>query len=62
MAFGALKADPERAGEGSRSLPDPFNQQGKARLAPVGREVIFGSVTYYMVHSDRPDSPDGSAP
>jgi hypothetical protein len=23
-----------------------FNQQGKARLAPVGREVIFGSGTY----------------
>jgi len=62
LAVGAHEPDPERAGEGSRSLPDPFNQQGKARLAPVGREVIFGSVTYYMVHSDRPDSPDGSAP
>jgi hypothetical protein len=29
-----------------RSLPAPFNQQGKARLAPVGREVIFGTYTY----------------
>jgi hypothetical protein len=28
------------------SLPVPSNQKGKARLAPVGREVIFGSCTY----------------
>ena len=27
-------------------MPAPFNQQGKARLASVGREVIFGSGTY----------------
>lgn len=27
-------------------MPAPFDQQGKARLAPVGREVIFGSDIY----------------
>src|ERR687897_3711997 len=31
-----------------------------ARVAPVGREVIFGAVTYHMAHSNQPDSPDGS--
>jgi hypothetical protein len=33
-------------GRDIRSLPTPFNQQGKARLAPVGREVIFSSGIY----------------
>ena len=27
-------------------MPAPFNQRGKARLAPVGREVVFGSGIY----------------
>jgi hypothetical protein len=34
------------AGRGCRTLPTPSNQQGKARLAPVGREVIFSSGIY----------------
>ena len=27
-------------------MPAPFDQRGKAHLAPVGREVIFGFGTY----------------
>jgi hypothetical protein len=37
---------PTSSREEGRSLPAPFNQRGKARLAQVGREVIFGSCTY----------------
>jgi hypothetical protein len=37
-------------------LPTPFDQQGKVRLAPVGREVMFGSCIYTFDHSDQPDS------
>jgi hypothetical protein len=37
---------PTSSREEGRSLPAPFDQRGKARLAPVGREVIFGCSTY----------------
>jgi hypothetical protein len=34
------------AGRGGRSSLVPFSRRGKARLVPVGREVVFGSGTY----------------
>jgi hypothetical protein len=37
---------PTSSREGYQEFVDPFNQQGKARLAPVGREIIFGSGIY----------------